>query len=79
MLNKLQSIPTVFKALMMGFLTIMMIYICYPISNHIMGLFTTGTMMYYASVIVFWLIIIFVTWFLMWVMLFQPQGGAQHG
>lgn len=74
--NKLQSIPTIFKGLLMGFLTILMIYITYPIANHIMGLFTDGTMMKYASVIVFWLIIIFVTWVLSWIVLFKPTGGT---
>lgn len=77
MINKLHSIPVIFKGIMTGFLTILMIYVTYPITDYLLALFTAGSMMAYASVIVYYLVILFVTWFLLWVMLFKaPEGGS---
>lgn len=77
-MNYLQTIPTIFKAIITGAIVILTITVTYPIANHILGLFETGSMMKYASVLIFWIIIIFVTWFLVWVQIFRAdttQGG----
>lgn len=80
MFNKLQSIPIIFKGILTGFLTIFMIYITYPITNLLLGLFNDGTMMKYSAVLAYWLIILFVTWFLLWITLFKATGGGtQNG
>ena len=77
--NQLQSIPTIFKGILTGFLTILMIRITYPITNYILGLYTDGTIMKYVAVLIFWLIILFVTWFLLWIVIFKPKEAEQNG
>lgn len=75
MLNKLQSIPQIFKGLLIGFLVILMIRITYPISNYILGLFEAGTMKIVA-ILAYWMIIVFVTTFLIWIIMFQKNEGG---
>ena len=78
MLNQLQSIPTVFQSVMIGFLIVAVMWITYPIVNVILGLMTPGTMMYYAGVLGWFLVIIFVCWFLVWIKLFDKGGQTQE-
>ena len=72
MIKSLQSIPVIFKTLLLGVLMILMLSIVYPVSNHILGLFDSG-MMKIAAVLGFWLIVIFVTWFLLWIIAFKQD------
>lgn len=72
------SIPRVFRGILIAFLILLMLRITYPIANTILNLFQAGIMKV-AATLAYWLIILFVTWFLLWIFVFQPSKQPQGG
>lgn len=78
MINHLSSIPRVFRGLMLGALIIFTLRVVQPIASYIIALFPTGNFRTVA-ILVYWLIIIFVTWFLIWIVVFKPDKIKEGG
>lgn len=78
--SKIKSLPQMLKGLLMAFLAIALIRATYPFANAILSLWTDRTqIMYYVSILIFYVIIFFVLYVAVWIQFFQPTGGETNG
>lgn len=75
LMKKMADMPTIFKGIFLGFFTLFVFRVTWPLVDAVINLWTnTDSVMYYVSILVVWLVYYFFAWVYVWAIIFKPKN-----